>query len=681
MTLDDYKKKRDFGRTPEPRPGSAGAAPGGRSFVVHRHEARNLHYDLRLEHRGVLCSWAVPKGFSFDPKDKRLAVRTEDHPMEYTHFEGIIPKGEYGAGTMKIWDRGTFELVVEPDMDRAVEIGEIKVVLRGRKLRGEWHIVKTKQAPNSWLLFKSKDRYAGKGRDSVLGISLDVAVRAAMPERVEFMRVERERAPFSDPGWLFEMKFAGRRVLAEKDGDATRLRGVDVEVPVVDVALGKLAAERALLDGVLVAADEKGRPDRDELERRLAAGDVGALQFYAFDLLYFDEFDLRPMTQLDRKAALRAVLPKAASLLFVDHVAGNGESLVDVVATAGLPAVIAKRADGRYGGEGEWVEVPVEGAVGGHAVAAVQDVDSALAQGKKSARGGRVKFSNLDKVYWPAEGYTKGDLLAYYDQVAEYLVPHMVDRPVHMLRYPDGIDGKFFYQRQAPEHLPEWFETVRIQSSRKEEDHHQMVCTGRDSLLTLVNLGSIDLHPWLSRRGSLDSPDFALIDLDPKGAPFENVVRIARVVGRILRGIGLTPYVKTSGKTGIHIYVPLLTGYTYEHSRMFCEGVARAVCREVPDIATVERGMGSREGKVYVDFLQNRRGQTIVPCYAVRPVPGAQVSTPLEWDELDRNLHPANFTIQTTLSRFAERGDLFRKTLTDRQDLLPAIEALQNYMR
>jgi bifunctional non-homologous end joining protein LigD len=293
--------------------------------------------------------WAVPKGFSFDPKDKRLAVRTEDHPMEYTHFEGVIPKGEYGAGTMKIWDRGTFELVVESDMDRAVEIGEIKVVLRGRKLRGEWHIVKTKRAPNSWLLFKSKDRYAGKGRDSVLGISLDVAVRAAMPERVEFMRVEGERAP----------------------------------------------------------------------------------------------------------------------------------------------------------------------------------------------------FSNLDKVYWPAEAYTKGDLLAYYDQVAEYLVPYMVDRPVHMLRYPDGIDGKFFYQRQAPEHLPEWFETVRIQSSQKEEDHHQMVCTGRDSLLTLANLGGIDLHPWLSRRGSLDSPDFALIDLDPKGAPFEHVVRIARVVGRIPRGIGLTPTART----------------------------------------------------------------------------------------------------------------------------------------
>ena len=291
-----------------------------------------------------------------------------------------------------------------------------------------------------------------------------------------------------------------------------------------------------------------------------------------------------------------------------------------------------------------------------------------------------MKFSNLEKVYWPAEGFTKGDLIAYYDAVAEYLLPHLLNRPVHMLRYPDGIDGKSFYQREAPEHLPEWFETVLIPSRHKEDVHHQMVCTGRDSLLTLVNLGSIDLHPWLSSRDNLDSPDFAVIDLDPKEAPFTDVVKVARVVGRILRGIGLTPFLKTSGKTGLHIYVPLQPGYTFDQSCMFCEGVARAVVREVPDIATVERGTGSREGRVYVDFLQNRRGQTVVPAYAVRPVRGAQVSTPLAWDELEGDLRPSNFTIQTALPRFAERGDMFRGVLTDGADLMPAIEALQDYM-
>ena len=664
LSLDDYRKKRDFARTTEPRPGK-GPTVEGRRFVVHRHEARNLHYDLRLEHRGVLCSWAVPKGFSFDPADKRLAVRTEDHPMEYLEFEGVIPKGQYGAGTMLVWDRGSFELVVETDWDAAIEKGEIKVLLNGRKLRGEWHMVKTKQAHNTWLLFKSKDIYAGSSRDTALGVSLADAEQRAMPRSVQPAEPSGERSPFSDPGWLFEMRFSGRRLLAEKRGEAVRLRGLRKPVqPILD-SLGDVAAREALLDGVLVATDANGRPDPEELERCLSAGAVDGLQFYTFDLLYYDEFDLRPMSQLDRKAALRAVIPESTSLLFVDHVAGNGENLVEVVADTGLPGVIAKRVDAAYGSEGAWVHIPVPSASGVEEMA----VDSALARRGGTRIPGRVKFSNFEKVYWPAEGYTKGDLIVYYEQVAHLLVPHVVDRPIHMLRYPDGIEGKSFYQRQAPEHLPEWFATVDIQSGHRDEIHHQMVCEDRDSILCLVNLGSIDLHPWMSRRDSLDSPDFAILDLDPKTAPFTNVVKVARVVGRILRGMGHDPFLKTSGKTGLHIYIPLKPGYTYEQSRMFCEVVARMVCREVGDIATVERDTGSRGSKVYVDFLQNRRGQTVVPPYVVRPVPGATVSTPLAWDELESDLHPSRFTIQTVLPRFDQLGDIFRGVLTDGVDL------------
>ena len=350
MSIDDYRKKRDFGRTPEPSPGRRGALEKGvRTFVVHRHEARNLHYDLRLEHGGALLSWAVPKGFSFDPADKRLAVRTEDHPLEYYEFEGVIPKGEYGAGTMMIWDRGTFSLVVEEDMDRAIEKGEIKVVLNGRKLRGEWHMVRTKQAPNSWLLFKSRDLYAGNSRDTALGVSLARAVSRAMPRSIALAGVDGEREPFSDPAWLFEMEFSGRRMLAEKAGDDVRLRGLRRSAPsvlsVID-ALGDLAAESALVDGVLVATDVNGRPDLLELERRLEGGEVDGVQYYAFDLLHYDEFDVRPMAQLDRKAALRAILPESAALMFVDHVAGNGGSLVEVVSSAG-PSGRHRQAIGR----------------------------------------------------------------------------------------------------------------------------------------------------------------------------------------------------------------------------------------------------------------------------------------------------------------------------------------------
>jgi bifunctional non-homologous end joining protein LigD len=286
------------------------------------------------------------------------------------------------------------------------------------------------------------------------------------------------------------------------------------------------------------------------------------------------------------------------------------------------------------------------------------------------------------------EGYTKGDLVRYYEQVSGLLVPHLVGRPVHMLRLPDGIEGKSFYQRQAPEHLPDWFDTLTLRPEDGvggTDGHRHMICESRDAVLYLVNLGSIDLHPWMSRRGSLASPDYAVIDLDPKGAPFRDVVRVARHIGRLLRGIGLAPVVKTSGKSGLHICIALEPGYTFEQARMFCEAVARAVCSEIGDIATVERAVGSRGGRVYVDFLQNRAGQTVVPPYVVRPVRGATVSTPLAWDELTNELDPGCFTIETVLERFERLGDLFGGGLgvglgTGGTDLVAAVDRLGEYL-
>ncbi len=689
MGLDDYRAKRDFGKTPEPEPAVDGTREGN-VFVVHRHEATRLHYDLRLEMEGVLRSWAVPKGFSYDPSDKRLAVRTVDHPIEYEHFEGVIPKGEYGAGTMMIWDRGYYEVVKADSGPEAVRAGELKVILHGRKLRGEWHLVRTGNPPpkeekqSQWLLFKSRDCYAGTSRDSVLGVGLEAAPRADFPGAIEPMRCGAECAPFSDPAWLFEMQFAGRRVFAEKRGREVALRGLEASLPEVERQLASIAAENALIDGVLVVPDEHQRPSLERLRRRLAGESGESVAFYAFDLLHFDEFDLRGLPLLERKAALRAVLAPAPGVLFVDHVPGNGESLAEVVAAAGLPAAIAKRADAPYtpGPSESWLTLPVGAgpanaeAAGPEAGASVFEALEALERERPERSSARVKFTNLDKVFWPAEGFTKGDLVAHYERVADWILPYLHERPIHMNRFPDGIDGKSFYQRQAKVDAPEWLTKVEIASSG-EEPHLQMICNDRDSLLWLANQGSIDIHPWLSRRGSLDSPDWCLIDLDPKGAPFTHVVRVARAVGKVLRGIGLRPYLKTSGKTGLHIVVPLVSGYTYDHSRMFGEGVARVVVRELKDICTIERVIDSRGGKVYIDFLQNRRGQTIVPPYCARPVPGAQVSTPLAWDELESDLTPALFTIQTVPERFERVGELYRDALTDLQDLLPAIEKLQ----
>ncbi|MBK8097905.1 MAG: non-homologous end-joining DNA ligase [Planctomycetes bacterium] len=672
--LDDYRKKRDFDATPEPTGGPAdAAAPRAPVFVVHRHEARNLHYDLRLETGGVLRSWAVPKGFSYDPGDKRLAVQTEDHPLEYEHFHGRIPRGQYGAGTMQIWDRGRYDLVKVPDWPTAMQLGEVKIVLRGRRLRGEWHLVKTTQGKNTWLLFKSKDRYAGTSRDSALGVELGHAPESPFLAAPGQQRIGGTAGPFVDPGWLFEMEFIGQRALLQKRGDAIDVRGVPLPPAVAHGAL-RLRAESAVLDGVLVALDAAQRPCRESLARALA-GDGHGVVFYAFDLLFWEDYDLRPLPLLDRKAALRAIVAPNPGVLYVDHVTGSGPQLLDVIAQAGLPAAVGKRATGAFvdGPSADWLRIPV----GSNPAAAPRAAPTAT---RPPTARSRVRLTNLDKVWWPAEGYTKGDLLAYYDQIADVLLPHLRDRPVHLNRFPDGIDGKSFYQREAKDGTPDWVRTTPVPHDGGVTPHH--VIDTREQLLYAINLGSIDLHPWLSRAATPDAPDFALLDLDPKEAPWPHVVRIARAAGKLLRGIGLRPLLKTSGKKGIHIVIPLQPGYSYDHSKMFTEAVARVLVRQLPSIATVERLPDARDGKVYLDFLQNRRSQTIVPPYSARPVRGAQVSAPLAWDELeDDDLHPSRFSIFNMPGRVSERGDLLRPLLEDRQDLLPAIEALQQVLR
>jgi bifunctional non-homologous end joining protein LigD len=354
-------------------------------------------------------------------------------------------------------------------------------------------------------------------------------------------------------------------------------------------------------------------------------------------------------------------------------VRGDGPALAAAIAAAGLPGAIGKRAISGYGSgtSPDWLRV-------GAAATTPTTNEGAARPATVVAR--RWKPSNLGKVYWPAEGYTKGDLIAYYAAVAEVLLPHLRDRPLHLNRFPDGIDGKSFYQREVKDGSPEWLRTVPIPHDGALVPHH--VVDDLDVLLHVVNLGSIDLHPWLSRVPSLDEPDWAVLDLDPKSAPFAHVVRIARAAGRLLRGIGLRPLLKTSGKSGMHVFVPLRPGYTYDHARTFLEAIAHVLVRELPDVATVERLPENRGGKVYLDFLQNRRSQTIVPPYSVRPVRGASVSMPLSWDELeDDELSPHRFTIHTAPPRVAAHGDLFRAALEDRQDLMPAIAALQDVLR
>ena len=760
--IEEYRRKRRFDRTPEPpaRPADdPGPAEERRVFVIHRHEARRLHYDLRLEMDGVLRSWAVPKGFSYDPQDKKLAVQTEDHPIEYEDFHGVIPKGEYGAGTMTIWDRGTYTFR-NRDAGKGVEKGKLEIILYGRRLRGEWHMVKTKKEEHGWLLFKSRDLYARTAEESA-GADLRAAVPAAMPwsdpeteasflartfegEAMEAVAAEdggaeggatesgaaesgaaesgeaeggeakgnatskgvteparkaskaaasdpkpmlpgkRLAEPFADPDWLFEMGFEGQRVWLVKTGDEIEIRVGKKEIAAAFPELvrdaRKIRAERVVIDGMMVALDDGGRPSAAALEERILGVNDRPVQVYLFDVIYFEEYDVRDVPLIERKAQLASLLPTLRTLQYVDHVPGNGETLARAMSQSGLTLMIGKRTTSSYesGKSKDWVQIPVL-PVGD---ARRRSLGEALAEGiHLKPKDERIRFTNLKKVYWPDEGFTKGDLVAYYEQIAEFILPYLVDRPVHLYRFPDGIEGEAFYQHEAPGHLPQWFDTIPIPSGSKGRDVPHMVVTDRSSLLYLINLGSIDLHPWLSHRPTLDSPDWAVIDLDPKEAPFTDVVKIARAVKKILDAIGLRAGLKTSGSTGLHIFIPIAPGYDYDQARGFAEALARVVAKEQKDIATVERVTRHRKSKVYVDFLQNRQGQTVLPAYVVRPKPGATVSTPLHWEELESPFTPADFHIRNVPQRLAKVGDLFRPYLGLHQDLLPALERLGEYLR
>jgi len=288
-----------------------------------------------------------------------------------------------------------------------------------------------------------------------------------------------------------------------------------------------------------------------------------------------------------------------------------------------------------------------------------------------------VVITNPKKVFWPDEGYTKSDLIDYYDAVSPWLLPYLKDRPLVLTRYPDGIKGKSFFQKDAPEWTPSWIRTARIHSHDVGRDIAYFVVDDRESLRYVVNLGTIPLHLWSSRLPSLDHPDWLVLDLDPKGAPFTDVVKVARALGRILEELALPSYVKTSGATGLHILLPLGARYDYDVTRTFARLLAVMGVEAEPAISTIARPLRSRGGKVYIDFGQNGRGQTIVAPFSVRPLPGAPVSCPLRWEEVTAKLDPARFTIKTAPARFQKLGDPLAPVLTGRIDVAAALRKLE----
>ncbi len=822
MPLERYREKRRFPQTPEPAGSDAAASAEPLAYCVHRHHARQLHYDLRLQVGDSLKSWAVPKGPTLDPAEKRLAMMVEDHPIEYGGFEGVIPKGNYGAGSVMLWDRGTYEPLGNASPEEQLARGDFRFRLQGEKVQGEFALVRMKRGRgNEWLLLKKRDAAARPGWNtedhaySVLsgltqeeiaqgfGGILDKPAPAPVPENIAPMLAELGKGePPATPGWIYEVKWDGVRAMCYVEGGRVRLLSrtgnrMDQQYPELSALPHHVNARSAILDGEIVSLDERGAPSFERLQHRMHLTDAGAVAaltrkdpvvLYVFDLLYADGRDLRGLPVEERKRLLRELLSPSATIRFSEHFE-NGLDLLAAVRAQGIEGIIAKRLGSAYQSRrsADWVKYKVQssdsfvlcgftkgerevfgalvlglfegdkltwagdvgtgfdrkmmqtiyaklaplatekcplepdknlpkkdvtwtrpelvcevrfanwtadgrlrapvflglrpdvdprecvrpGSASDPPAARAPLLDPAKSEQSLTIGGRRLKFTNLDKIFYPDQGYRKRDLLNYYDAVAPLLVPHLKDRPLSLKRYPNGITGKFFFQKEVSSSFPKWLPTDMADGIR------HVIGADRATLLFLVNLGCIDHNPWMSRVGSLENPDYLLIDLDPNECGYDKIVDAALLVRGLLDRAELESYPKTTGGDGMHIIVPLEPRYTYEQVRGFAELLAAMAVRARPNLFTTPRAVSKREkGRVYFDWARIARGQTISAPYVLRAYPGAPVATPLAWREVTPRLDPKQFHIGNALSRFDRLGDLFAGVLRHSQTLEAALKRL-----
>lgn len=724
--LGDYRRKRRPEATNEPF-GDEAAAPAAEgttsgAFVVHLHDATRRHYDLRLEIGGVLASFAVPRGPSLDPEQKHLAVRTEDHPIEYLEFEDVIPDEQYGAGPMIVWDRGMVEYLEGPAEDE-VRRGKLDLRLRGLKLRGRFALVKLAKSAkgDEWLLFKKKDEHADASRmivdelpRSVLsGLTVEELERAAdigdaLVARARALgapRLEAEAArellspdstpllvaasgPASGDGWVCDAELEGVRVLAARDGDVVTIRSFDASgaaqpieafYPEVVRALRALPVSRVGLDGHLVAFDASGHPSLALLAQRVERTARGELHnasvstpvvLVATDLVAVGDRDVRPLALEARRDLLSALLPAIGFLRAAPPLEGPLEPILAFCAAHGIAGVVAKRKGAPYAKAKKppWVFVP-----SGIAERPRAAVDHRAQDARAALR--RVTITNRAKVFWPAEGITKGKLCDYYAQVADVLLPYLAGRPVILVRYPDGIEGKSFYQWNVPPGMPPWVRTLSI-DEEGEEKRRGFLVDDPSTLLYIANLGCIPLHILACRVPHLERADFFTIDFDVKQSELRHAVTLAETLRGMLDAIGLPGFPKTSGQSGLHVLVPLGPGQSFDTARALADLLGQLLVERHPELATMERVVNKRGAKVYVDTGQTGASRAIVAPYSARAVPGATVSTPLEWDEVRADLDPRRFTLRSVPARLAERGDPMSAMRDVRPDVAAAVQRL-----
>jgi bifunctional non-homologous end joining protein LigD len=873
MSLKEYNEKRDFSKTAEPKSGKS-KAEGKLQFVIQKHDASHLHYDFRLEMEGVLKSWAVPKGPSTDPKNKRLAMMVEDHPFDYKNFEGIIPKGEYGGGTVIVWDEGFYEPIEKIKGKKAQEkhllaqlkAGSLKIVLHGKKIRGEYALVKTHgMGENGWLLIKHKDDYASatditKKDKSVLSKKtieqmerrsdkvwkngheeklekIGKGKKSKIPIGMKPMLATLVDEPFDDPEWIYEVKWDGYRALGFclKNGDVQLLSRNNKQFnekfyPIFELMQGWNMD--IVVDGEIVVINENGISNFGNLQNWRSEAD-GELAYYVFDIIWFEGKDLTSLPLSKRQALLAEVLPQDDDRIRLSKVfKAKGTEFFEAATKMGLEGIIAKKADSLYlknNRSSDWLKIKVnlrqevviagftrnEGTSkqfsslllgvyeNGHLqyvgkvgtgfndkdqkemmakfenlvtdkspFSTIPDVNkpsrfrpnppkakatwlkpelvcevaftevtddgvfrhpsfqgmridkkakevvreaavetkaiveaelpgeqetrpvqkdqhaSAVRPPKSTTRktllnpkdetqvrkvnGHELKFTHLSKLYWPEDKVSKRDMFNYYYQVADYILPYLKDRPMSLNRFPGGIHAKSFYQKDVKGKAPDWADTFPYTTS---DGEHKEYLLGNDeaALLWMASLGCIEMNPWFSRSKSPDHPDYCVIDLDPDKNTFDQVIQVAQMVKEILDQMEVPCFAKTSGSTGMHIYIPMGAKYDYDQSQMFAKVIVKLVHQQVPEFTSLERMVANRKGKMYLDFLQNRPGATIAGPYSLRPKPGATVSMPLDWEEVKPGMTMKDFTIFNALDRLKETGDLFKGVLGKGIDLAKAI--------
>jgi bifunctional non-homologous end joining protein LigD len=932
MSLELYKKKRQFEKTPEPKGKKAVTADQGLRFVVQKHAASRLHYDFRLEMEGVLKSWAVPKGPSLNPDDKRLAMMVEDHPFDYRTFEGTIPKGNYGAGTVIVWDEGTYEPAEPVDGGKKQEekallqqlkAGNLKFRLNGKKLNGDYALVHTKgREDNAWLLIKKKDKYAtsadvtekeesvqsGKTLEEVAGITqtknniiattsnttskkpasetkqaktpvkktsssgkkklqpqarqitelLKNGIPASYDTSIKPMLASLTEEAFDSEDWIFEIKWDGYRAVAGIYNGKIVLQSrnnlsFDKKYYPITQALQNWKAN-VIVDGEIIAMNDQGITDFQQLQAWQKTG-KGQLIYYVFDILWLDGISVTQLPLLQRKEILKNILPADSVIKYSDHIQSTGKDFFELALKEGLEGIMAKKVNSLYYPgvrTQQWLKIKThrrqEVVIGGFTkgrnsrqyfgalilgvyenneliyvghtgsgfnqktlqemykklqplitdtcpfkkrpktnmpavwvnpelVAEVKfqewtndnilripiylglredknakdvkkeqaktsSVSNSRKEQRKASQSKKItssaskqeklkvetkssitkervkakqalpvegkkikskvaednflnndekdqqviidkeelKFTNLNKYYWKKEKITKGDLLNYYHRMAPFILPYMKDRPQSLNRHPDGVGGMSFYQKDVTGKVPEWIKTFDYISESDGETKQFLVCTNEASLLYMANWGCIEMNPWHSRITSPLNPDYCVIDLDPEKISFEKVIETAKVVKKVLDELHVDGYCKTSGATGLHIYIPLSAKYSYDQSKQLAELIVQFVHEEIPRFTSLERSPKKRQNKVYLDFLQNRTIQTLAAPYSLRPKERATVSTPLRWEELKKNLSPANFTMDNIFDRLKNEGDLFQPVLKKGIDLNKTLKRINNLL-